>query len=201
LSSPGSPEGGGVHRGSGMSRMILVFLSTWILLSGCTAQRQPSLDDEVRARELIDQGVLELRAGGLEQARASFELAYELAPSAAALDGMGCAAMLQGDVAGAEKLLLSAYEFDQEYTNSLGNLALLYEIQGMREEARRLYERAVQENPKNFRFRNNFAAFLIEYGSEASDRARAREQLQKARAMAPHPLVGENLEQFGGQHE
>jgi Flp pilus assembly protein TadD len=175
---------------------VLMVLAGCLALVGCVAGIQPSVQEVMRAENLVEQGALNLRRGELDQAEACFALAQELAPSAAALDGLGCVAMLRGDAKTAQKHFLNAYAFDENYRNSLGNLALLYESQGLMREARTLYERAITENPENFRFRNNFAAFLIDYGSGGRDRRIAAGELQKAKAVAPCPVVEHNLEKL-----
>ena len=67
--------------------LILVFLSI-----GCApiTQRQPNPEDFQRSLSLIDQGVEKLRMKDFDSARANFQVAWELNPSAAALDGIGC---------------------------------------------------------------------------------------------------------------
>ena len=58
-----------------------------------------------------------------------------------------------------------------------------------------LYEQAIREEPKNFRARNNYAAFL----ERTKDSTVARRELLKAAALIDHPLIRQNLDQLGEQ--
>lgn len=151
-----------IIKGTGISGCFLVL----VFMNGCIAGRPVDLEDRLTAQKLIDQGVAYLRRGERERARSAFQLSFELVRSAAAVDGLGCVAFLEGQVDLAERYFVESYEMDPKYSNSLGNLALLYELQGYGNEAMLLHKRAVYENPRNYRFRNNFAVFLHDRGSK-----------------------------------
>ena len=164
-----------------------------LLIQGCAELPGVDPHEALRAESLLDQGILKLRQGQLDDAAAAFQVAYEIAPSAGALDGLGCVALLSRNFAQAERLFLRALETEPEYRNALGNLGLLYELTGRRREALQLYQAAIRSNPRNFRFRNNLAALLAEGASSERERAEALNQLREAAALASHPLIMSNL--------
>ena len=163
-----------------------------IMLLGCVSGKQPSLDDMRESRRLVNQGTLFLRQGLLDQARASFSMARELDGSAAAIDGLGCVAMLEQRFEIAQRYFIRAYELDNNYADALGNLALLYELYGYLNEAETLYRRALAIDPKNFRTRNNYAAFLHDH--RGGKDIRVEDEFNKAFSLTPHPLIKANLE-------
>ena len=176
---------------------ITLSLLCLFLCFGCAPlERGVSPHDIHRANELIDQGVLLLRAGQLDQAEASFAVAQEIADFAAALDGLGCIALLRGNYTRAERLFRRAYEMDDSYDHVLGNLALLYEMQGDRAQAKHFYKHALSDNPKSFRFRNNFAIFL--YENDLENRERIIYELEKAFALANDKLMQQNMKRVRG---
>jgi len=178
-------------------RIIFLFLAG--LASACAPVVKPALDLDAKrqALKLVDQGVVQLRAGELDAASASFRVAYDIEALPQALDGLGAAAYLQGDYNAAENYYIRAYQLDNTYYEAIGNLALLYESQGNKEGAERLYNIAVQKVPTNFRIRNNFGAFLYDKDSSSRAKETARIELIKAKALAAHPLIENNLEQVG----
>lgn len=176
------------------SRFRAVVAVSLLLLCGCANVRQPELADRNRTKELIEQGRYYLRSGDLDKASAAFEVALEIAPAAAAFDGLGCVALLRGHYSEAERYLWKAYESDESYNHSLGNLALLYEARGEVSQAGSMYEWALQADPKNFRVRNNYAVYLAEHTGEKSlPTDRVKRELLKAHALAEHPVIEDNL--------
>lgn len=152
------------------------------------------LDQRMLALELIDQGTRHLRAGSLVRAEAAFKMSSELVGSAAAWDGLGCVAFRSGDKKAAEEYFWKAYQVDRNYVNALGNLALLYDLEGLETEASRLYKLALEQKPQNFQIRNNFAVFSYEYSNKGeSSRARSKRELMKAAAVKKHFLIEDNL--------
>lgn len=162
-----------------------------VLLSGCiAAQTAVSPTTENQALALVDQGVAHLNFGELDRAEASFEMAHELARLPQALDGLGCVAFLRSEWRKAERYFIRAYEADHSYTEALGNLALLYDVQDLSDESEKLYRFALAENPENFRLRNNFAGFLAKKNREGS----ALKELKRAQALAEEPIIVNNIE-------
>lgn len=174
---------------------IYLTLLLGVCLVGCALERPIGVDDQHEVLRLIDQGTLYLRSEDLENAEASFKVASEIMESAAVYDGLGCVALLKGYYHDAEGYFWRAYEIDSTYNNSLGNLALLYEITGRTAKAKELYARSLMEDPKNFRARNNYAGFLADKGGIA-DSKQAISELMKARMLAQHPLILDNIEQL-----
>ena len=165
------------------------------ILGACAPLPAPEPHKLNEAARLVDQGTIRLRQGDLERARAAFEMAWELAGTAAALDGLGCVAFLEGDSGRAEELFVRAYQIDENYSNSLSNLALLYETNGLSDDARALYERALAEEPENVRARNNFAGYLADRGPKGrAEAGAARRELHRAAALVNHPLINDNIE-------
>jgi tetratricopeptide (TPR) repeat protein len=173
-----------------MKRLILVV--TALLVGGCVAiSPEPPVMAVSRSLELIDLGTTHLRQAELDKAWAAFSLAHDIYPLPQAADGLGCVAFLRGDFLGAEAFFVKAHQMDESYHEAIGNLALLYEHLGYLDQAQELYQYVIDQNPDNFRARNNFAVFL----KEQQLPAQARTHLLKAEASSFHPLVRNNLEQ------
>lgn len=157
---------------------------------GCVPLRpDPTLQQ--KALYLVDQGVAHLRRGEFDRAEASFQVARELAPLAAAADGLGCVALLQGRSAQAEQFFEEALELDSGYTEVLGNMALLYEHTGQVERAELMYQRALHEDPDSMRVRNNYGVFLATKGREG--RGQAKRHFLGAAALEESGLVSANM--------
>ncbi len=171
-------------------RKSLVLLATSVTFWGCAELKAPNLEQERQALALIDQGTWYLRQAELEQAKASFEIANQIALTPQGLDGLGSVAMLEGNASVAERQFVEAYSMDPSYSEALANLALLYEQQGLWPEAQRLYEITVKANPANFRARNNQAAFQFEQGERQQG---IRKRLLLAKALVDHPIIQNNL--------
>lgn len=164
------------------------------LLSGCMVWRVPTMRDQERASVLIDQGVTSLRRGEFGAARISFQLARELFESAAAIDGLGCVALLEGDLEKAEMLFNEALEIDFSYTEVYGNLALLREYRGDDSGADALYRKAIELDPGSYRTRNNYAIFLAH--RDERDLPSIRTELMKAALLGEASLMNDNLTQL-----
>ncbi len=159
-------------------------------LSGCLLQPTMSEERYRQALQLIDQGTNNIRGGRLQEANTAFSMAEELAPIAAAVDGQGCVALLLGDFDLAERLFLRAYNMDGTYDYALANLALLNDIRGKRDEAKRLYNSAVASLPESVAARNNRAALEYDLGE---GKMKVVNELEKAKLVAEHHVVVENL--------
>lgn len=173
-----------------IGRFLVVVLLV-LTLSACVASRVPSPQEHMRAMEILDRGVLALREGEVEKAHQLFELSHQIAPSAAALDGLGCVAVRRGDAQEAQRLFLQALEHDPQYVEALSNLAFLYEAVGWKAESAQLYRQVLERDPTNMRARNNFASLLHEQGEEG--RREAFRQLQHAASLGSHPVIERNL--------
>ena len=140
---------------------LLLLLSSFFI--GCAVHQPASMEEQLSARQLIDKGVLSLRAKNLAEAKAAFELSLELDYTAAALDGLGSVAFAAEEYRIAEDYFIRAYQTNNSYSQALANLAILYDLSGNIVEAEKLYKRALEENPENLQLRNNFATFIYEY--------------------------------------
>jgi Flp pilus assembly protein TadD len=159
-------------------------------ISGCFLGSQVSEERYLQAMKMVDQGAEQLRMGKLEEASNSFSLAEELAPLAAAVDGQGCVALLRGNFLQAERLFMRAYEMDGSYDEALANLALLMDVSGRKVRAKELYNQSVIAIPTHVVARNNRA--VLEY-DQGGGRMGVLEELEKARLVAEHPVVSENV--------
>ena len=65
-------------------------------LVGCFIPRSVPESDARKADALVDVGTRFLRERRLSEAKKAYELAFELAPVAAAVDGLGCVALHEG---------------------------------------------------------------------------------------------------------
>ncbi len=162
-----------------------------LLAVGCAPLFHPGPADVLRARELVDIGVAALRDGRLEDARAAFALGVELAADPAAVDGLGCVALLEGRLEEAGRYFSMARCLDESYAPAAGHQALLSEILGDKKAAWKLYLDALTGDPLLFRERNNFAVFLFDNTDKALQDVRG--ELLKAKTVAEHPLIEENL--------
>lgn len=175
-----------------------------LIFPGCLPIAPPDSESGRRASQLIDQGTEALRHGDLDRAEAAFSVSAELFPRPAAIDGLGCVALLRGENERAERFFNAALEADFGYTEALGNLALLYEQWGKPDKAREYYLRAISADPGNFRVRNNYGVFLAhceiskdcdmsqEYGT--ADSTDVRQQLLRAAVLQDSEIIGANLE-------
>ncbi len=164
------------------------------VLSGCFLYGSVSEERYKQALQLIDQGTGNIREGKLREAQVAFSMAEELAPLAAAVDGQGCVALLSGELDRAEGLFKRAYEMDGSYDQALANLALLHDIRGSHEEAKKLYDKAVEQLPESVAARNNRAA--LEY-DRSGRKMEVVQELEKAGLIAAHHVVRENLARLG----
>lgn len=174
--------------------MVVAAVLQTICLSGCFGSSVVSIEQYRRADELIEEGAQALREQRFRDAEAAFSMAYDVAPLAAALDGQGCVAFLRGDVREAERFFRQAYESDTRYDHALANLALLYDLTGRREEARRMYDEVLQREPEAARVRNNRAAMEFEQGG---DKQWVATELTKSALLLPEGVVTQNLVHMG----
>lgn len=79
---------------------------------------------------------------------------------------------------------------DATYDASLANLALLYDLTGDKEKARRLYHVVLTRHPESAQVRNNFAGVLLDL---EGDRPKARRELVKASELLPHGVIQDNI--------
>lgn len=173
---------------------FISMLCCMLIFTGCFRSKLIPEERYNEANKLVDQGTKEIRAGKFEQAKITFSLAEDLAGLAAAVDGQGCAELLLGDFEQAEKLFRRAYQMDRGYDRALANLALLQDIKGNKEEAKGLYEQALQAFPDSAALRNNRAALEYELGES---KMVVVDDLKKAQLIAAHPVVQGNLMRLG----
>lgn len=164
------------------------------LLTGCFMSQTVSEERLKQALQLVDQGTTHLREGRLRDAQVAFSMAEELAPIAPAVDGQGCVSLLSGEFDRAETLFKRAYDMDSTYDHALANLALLKDITGKHEEAKKLYDDAIEALPEFVAARNNRAALEYDRGGRKIE---VVEELQKAGLIADHPVIRENLARLG----
>ncbi len=169
--------------------MKYYYIMLLICCVGCVARQQFHPDKEQLSLRLVDQGTALMHNGKLDQAQAAYQAAREINNSALAVDGLGCVAYRRGDIKYAERLFWEAYHLDHEYNHPLANLAFLYEEQGEHERALRLYREVLALEPEDVEARNNFAGFL----ANQKRLYEAREELLKAEALLPHPLIQNNI--------
>jgi tetratricopeptide (TPR) repeat protein len=170
---------------------ILVLFVVHTCLVGCFQQANIPEDRYQRALSLVDEGTTLLRQKKPTEAGVLFAMAAELAPLAAAVDGQGCAALMEGDLARAEELFEKAYDMDETYDEALANLALLKDIQGNTPEALKLYTRFLENHPDSGIARNNKAALEYDLGAR---RILVAQELEKATRLSDHGIITDNLE-------
>ena len=171
-------------------------LSLLVTLTGCVGLVGVAADRHEDAEKLIDHGVEALRAQRLPEARAFFALAYELAPLAAALDGQGCVALLEGNTELAEQLFRRAYASDTTYDEALAHVGLVLDLTGRQEEALEAYESFIAAQPSEFSSRNNRAALTFDRGESGGS---VRDELRKAAILLDGGVVEDNLKVVSGE--
>jgi len=159
-------------------------------LLGCSASRGVPESQVRKAQALVDVGTGFLRERRVVEARKAFQLAAELAPLAAAVDGLGCVALLEGAYDSAEGYFVEAYEMDRTYDEALINLALLRELQGDVVRAQDIYLKYLNKNPSSAVARNNLAALEYDRGRR---RMEAVEALEKAIVLSNQVVIRDNL--------
>lgn len=171
-----------------------VVIVSLLLMTGCAVRTPISEERYQRALELVDQGTLFLRDNRLDEAQASFSLAYDMASLAAALDGQGCVAFLRGDWDRAERFFREAYMADGEYDEAAANLALVLDAQGKPEQAREWYTWYLSRHPEDAAARNNRAALEIDQGG---DKVLILQELLRAAAVSRHDIILDNITRLG----
>jgi Flp pilus assembly protein TadD len=141
----------------GMALFMVIWCS---MLLGCSlppAERVPTVSEQVKAKELLISGAKALDDDELGVAAAAFRMSHELVPSAEAWDGLGCVALLSGDLDRAESLFFRALDADRGYYNVYGNLALLELARGSIPVAKYYFRKSLTNDKLNFRSRSNYA--------------------------------------------
>ena len=136
---------------------VLVWLSIMVGCSFPPPSRLPSLAERVRAKELLTSGAKALDDDELDVAAAAFRMSQDLIPSAESWDGLGCVALLRGELDRAENLFFRAIATDGGYYNVYSNLALLELARGEIPEARYYFRKSLANDKLNFRSRSNYA--------------------------------------------
>ena len=171
--------------------MLWALVAGLLGFQGCSFPQGIPTERYEQAEELVDQGTRAMREGRLDDAQAAFSLSWELAQLAAALDGEGCVAFLRGDLVRAELLFRRAYESDATYDEALGNLALVLDAAGRREEALQAYDALLESHPEAAESRSNRAALMFDLGDGL---AKVRDELAKAALVLGPGIASENLE-------
>jgi tetratricopeptide (TPR) repeat protein len=141
---------------------ILLSILAYTNLIACSFIPEKPVAEIAKAKDLINQGVYQLETGYPEQALATFEMSFEIYPHAEALDGIGCVYLYLNELEEAEEYFILATEFDPSYPTALGHLATIYEIRAYPDLANKYYLAALEQDPKDVRIRNNYAAFLFD---------------------------------------
>lgn len=165
-------------------------------LAGCFQRASVPEERYQRALALVDEGTTLLREKKPSEAGVLFSMAAELAPIAAAVDGQGCAALMEGHLQLAEELFEKAYDMDETYDEALANLAVLKDIQGDSRAALKLYTRFLEAHPDSGLARNNKAALEYDLGLR---RMLVAQELEKARRLSEHGVIKDNLERMSAE--
>ena len=179
------------------SRLFSISISA-IAISGCLMSGDIPEQRYSWADSFVNQGAEELRQMRFEEAKRFFELAADLAPLAAAKDGLGCVELLRGNVNRAIGLFEAAYQMDKTYDEALLNLALAYEVRGDSEKARDIYLEYLNKYPESAPARNNLAALEYDRGG---GRIEVLHALTKAAMLAPNRVLSQNLVVLRGNEE
>lgn len=140
--------------------MVLTLAVLSSVLVSCSlpaAPRVPSVTEQVKAKELLISGAKALDDDELDVAAAAFRLSQQLVPSAEAWDGLGCIALLRGDLNRAEASFFRAIDTDRHYYNVYSNLALLELARGAIPEAKYYFRKSLANDRLNSRSRSNYA--------------------------------------------
>ncbi len=172
---------------------VLMVLVVQIWLAGCFRPDRVPEQRYQRALSLVDEGTSLLRQRKLREADVVFSMAAELAPLAAAVDGQGCVALIEGQLGRAEELFERAYAMDDAYDEALINLAVLKDIQGKSREALELYGRFLEIHPDSGVARNNKAALEYDLGAR---RILVAQELEKAARLSEHGIIKDNREKI-----
>jgi tetratricopeptide (TPR) repeat protein len=158
---------------------------------GCFIPRAVPESDARKADALVNVGTGFLRERRLREAQKAYELAFELAPVAAAVDGLGCVALLEGLYEVAEGYFVEAYEMDRSYDEALVNLGLVKELKGEAAEAKAIYLAYLEKHPSSGRVRNNLAALEYDEGRRTIETVAS---LEKAIVLSNQGVIRDNLE-------
>lgn len=177
----------GMHATFTLRSSIIIIVSAVL---GCVPPALLPEERYRRAEALVEKGNELLRAGKFVEARHSYDVAAELAPVAAAVDGLGCIALLEGRFDEAEELFQAAYEMDAGYDEAIMNLGLLRQLQGQTEEAQAIYLSFLEKNPDSVRARNDLFALEYDQGRGRIDILR---EFAKAQTLSDEPLIRANV--------
>ena len=176
-----------------MVKLLSVGLTLAFITSCALPRAFPSAEQQVRSWSLVERGIELLQQGSWDRSEAAFQVAFDLSPSAASLDGLGCIAMRRGHAAEAEHYFLSALEYDPEYARAMANLALLYEQEGLLAQAERFYRNSIEQDPADAHVRNNFASFLAGHRYTLAGQREARSELARAEILTAEPRIVKNM--------
>lgn len=176
--------------------MRLSVLFVILTVAGCGLYLEPVPPDQSGLAQLVARGVVELRQGDLQRAAGAFRAAEEIHPSAQSAEGLGCVAAVEGDFQTARLWFDEAMRRDPSYTSVTANRALVEDMQGENDGAGRLYRQALREAPDDANLRNNYAAYLAEYGRTEE----AQGELFKAQALMSDDVITHNLMRLESHH-
>ncbi len=177
-----------------------ILILSLILLTCCSLAESPPRTNNHVIQRYNFQGLQALRQNELLEAQANFRLAFQIAPNAESLDGLGACEYYLGNFSNAQKYYIKAYEFNPQYYNSLINLAYLYEANGQLDLAEKLYIYLKQKYPQNYRLLNNFSAFQFDYYGEKK-LLDVEFNLLQAKSIYPDVLILKNLIKVKGYGE
>jgi Flp pilus assembly protein TadD len=168
---------------------ILFFIAFIFALSSCalpntkqSVKKTPSLDETLKARLLVDKGALALKNHMLTEAVAAFRMARNLSPIAASWDGLGCVALMRGELPRAEKLFRRAMKVDPTYHHVYSNLAILEIAKGDKRKAQEYFEHSLKWDRLNYKARANYSILLSTQGAPG-----ALEMAEEAHALGNKP--------------
>lgn len=178
-----------------MKILKIILLINLIFFISC-ASHKANREKIMLARKYADKATVDVMKGNFEQAKAGFDLSLEIASIPESYDGLGCVAFYKKDYKLAEEYFIKAYNEDSNYLRALSNLALLYDVVGLKDESKNIYEFIIERSPEDYRFRNNFAGLL--YDKDNEGKAQAKEELRKAITLKQDDIIVNNMKKVEG---
>ncbi len=128
------------------TKQIAAALLLLLTLTSCTTTQKPGTSDEKKATSHYNLGLSKFQEGDLGAARRELELAIRYAPDIPFYHNhLGLIYMAMNNYKNAEKEFDAAYKLDNTYSDALNNKGVLKLKQGKLQEAKKLFQRVLED--------------------------------------------------------
>jgi serine/threonine-protein kinase len=165
--------------------------------------------DDQNVSALFDLGIVQMRSGQLEQARANFKTVLKIEPDADSYKSLATISLLEGKFSDAVEMDKKALSLNAQSYQAWGNLASAYSWSGNRTEALENYKKAIDlANAASAKAPNDpgLLADLANYYASSGDATHSLPLIRKALALSPSDphvsyVAGESYELLGKRED